>query len=40
MGNLNKHIALAKEKLNATLDAYEKKLSTVVGDLATCYKSC
>lgn len=35
MGNLDKHIVLAKEKLNATLDAYEKKMSTVVGDLAT-----
>ncbi|MCM8777961.1 MAG: hypothetical protein NC905_06870 [Candidatus Omnitrophica bacterium] len=34
MGDFNKHIAIAKEKLNATMDAYEKKLSTVVGDLA------
>jgi hypothetical protein len=35
MGNIDKHILLAKEKLEATLDAYEKKMSTVVGDLAT-----
>ncbi|MCK9266583.1 hypothetical protein M0P98_06865 [bacterium] len=35
MGNLDKHIALAKEKLDATIDAYEKEMYTVVGDLAT-----
>jgi len=35
MGNTDKHVSLAKEKLEATFDAYEKKMSTVVGDLAT-----
>ncbi len=33
MGNSNKHIALAKEKLMATIDAFNKKQNTVVGDL-------
>jgi len=35
MGDFNKHIELAKEKLRATADAYHKKQSTVVGDLGT-----
>ena len=33
MGNFNKHIELAKEKLGAAVDACHKKQSTVVGDL-------
>jgi len=35
MGDFQKHINLTKEKLEATLVAYEKKQHTVVGDLAT-----
>lgn len=35
MGDFNKHIELAKEKLKATMDAYNKKQSTVVGDMGT-----
>ena len=35
MGDFNKHIALAKEKLNALNSAYSKKQNTVVGDLGT-----
>ena len=35
MGDFNKHIELAKEKLGAAADAYHKKQSTVVGDLGT-----
>ena len=35
MGDFNKHIELAKEKLGAAVDAYRKKQSTVVGDLGT-----
>jgi len=35
MGNFKKHLALAKEKLQATVTAYENKQHTVVGDLAT-----
>ena len=35
MGNFQKHIKLAKEKFNATIDAYQKKHFTVVGDLGT-----
>lgn len=35
MGDFNKHIELAKEKLKATMDAYHKKQSTVVGDMGT-----
>ncbi len=35
MGDFQKHINLAKEKLRATFTAYENKQHTVVGDLAT-----
>lgn len=35
MGNFEKHIALTKEKLRATVDSYNKKQHTVVGDIAT-----
>lgn len=35
MGDFQKHLELAREKLAATVDAYHKKQSTVVGDLAT-----
>jgi hypothetical protein len=35
MGNFQKHIELAKEKFNATIDAYQQKHFTVVGDLGT-----
>jgi hypothetical protein len=35
MGNFEKHLSLAKEKLKATIASYEKKLNTVVGDEAT-----
>ncbi len=35
MGNFDKHIVLAKEKLKATKEAYKNKQNTVVGDLAT-----
>lgn len=35
MGNLNKHIEIAKEKLQAVIFAYKNKQNTVVGDLAT-----
>lgn len=35
MGDFEKHIGLAKEKLQATYDAYHNKHHTVVGDLAT-----
>ena len=35
MGDLKKHLELAKEKLNAVATAYKKKQRTVVGDLAT-----
>lgn len=35
MGDLNRHLELAKEKLKAVIDAYRKKQSTVVGDLGT-----
>ena len=34
MGNLEKHIELAREKLRAAISAYENKQNTVVGDLA------
>jgi len=34
MGNFEKHIKLAKEKLKSTKDAFTKKSNTVVGDLA------
>ncbi len=35
MGDFSKHIKLVKEKLKATVNAYNKEQSTVVGDLAT-----
>ena len=35
MGDFQKHIALAKEKLSATLNAYDNRQMTVVGDLGT-----
>ena len=35
MGNFERHTKLAKQKLAATKDAFEKKNDTVVGDLAT-----
>src|SRR3989338_4049445 len=35
MGDFEKHIKLAKEKLKATAEAYENKQSTVGGDLGT-----
>lgn len=35
MGNFEKHLSLAKEKLKATVTSYENKLNTVVGDEAT-----
>ena len=34
MGNYQKHIKLAKEKLSATFTAYKNRQHTVVGDLA------
>lgn len=33
MGDFNKHLELAREKLKATQEAYHKKQSTVVGDM-------
>ncbi|WP_291322968.1 hypothetical protein [Desulfonatronospira sp.] len=35
MGDSDKHLSLAREKLKAVSSAYEKNQSTVVGDLAT-----
>ncbi len=35
MGTFEKHLSLAKEKLSALKEAYEKRRYTVVGDLAT-----
>lgn len=35
MGDFQKHLELAKEKLKATITAYHNKQSTVVGDLGT-----
>ncbi len=35
MGDFEKHLKLAKEKLKATLKAYHEKQNTVVGDLGT-----
>lgn len=35
MGNFNKHTSLAREKLKATVDSYNKRQNTVVGDMAT-----
>jgi len=34
MGNLDRHIEIAREKLQVVLSAYRKKQNTVVGDLA------
>ena len=33
MGDFNKHLKLVKEKLKATVTAYQNKQTTVVGDL-------
>ncbi len=35
MGDYNKHLKLAKEKLKAVVNAYKNGMNTVVGDLAT-----
>jgi hypothetical protein len=35
MGDFVKHLGLAKEKLKATMNAYDNEQNTVVGDLAT-----
>jgi len=35
MGDFEKHIKLAKEKLKVTKEAFKDKDNTVVGDLAT-----
>jgi len=35
MGDFQKHLGLAKEKFRATINAYNNKQSTVVGDLGT-----
>jgi len=35
MGDFQKHLELVKEKLRATINAYNNKQSTVVGDLGT-----
>ena len=35
MGNFQKHIDLAKEKLRVTKESFTEKNNTVVGDLAT-----
>ncbi|TET69191.1 MAG: hypothetical protein E3J44_08475, partial [Candidatus Aminicenantes bacterium] len=35
MGDFQKHLKLAKEKLDATISAYYNKQMTVVGDLGT-----
>jgi hypothetical protein len=35
MGNFEKHINIAKEKLRVTKESFQKKDNTVVGDLAT-----
>ena len=35
MGDFQKHLELAKEKLRATIAAYNDKQNTVVGDLGT-----
>lgn len=35
MGDFKKHLELAKEKLKATISAYNKKQNTVVGDMGT-----
>lgn len=35
MGDYQKHLEIAKEKLRAVVNAYNEKQNTVVGDLAT-----
>ncbi|MBL7131511.1 MAG: hypothetical protein ISS45_08955 [Candidatus Omnitrophica bacterium] len=35
MGDFQKHLELAREKFKATINAYNNKQSTVVGDLGT-----
>ena len=35
IGDFKKHLAIAREKLSALKDAFDKKQFTVVGDLAT-----
>ncbi|MDY6863669.1 MAG: hypothetical protein SV062_11880 [Thermodesulfobacteriota bacterium] len=35
MGNCKKHLKIAKEKLKAVVNAYNKRQNTVVGDLST-----
>ncbi len=35
MGDFKKHLGIAREKLSALKDAFDKKQFTVVGDLAT-----
>lgn len=35
MGDFNKHLELAEEKLRAAIGAFHKKQSTVVGDMGT-----
>jgi hypothetical protein len=35
MGNYKKHLQIAREKLKAVRDAFDKGLYTVVGDIAT-----
>jgi hypothetical protein len=35
MDDFKKHLEMAREKLSALKDAFEKKQFTVVGDLAT-----
>lgn len=35
MGDFQKHLELAKEKFQATINAYNNKQSTVVGDMGT-----
>jgi hypothetical protein len=35
MGDFKKHLRIAREKLSALMDAFDKKKFTVVGDLAT-----
>ncbi len=35
MGNFERHVNIAREKLRATIDSYNKRQNTVVGDIAT-----
>ena len=35
MGEFEKHLGIAKEKLSALVSAYERRQHTVVGDLGT-----